>query len=361
MTTELLSPQHSWKQGCLPTFQKKTGIFLKSFLSQKKNRSFPSPKIKETFSCHDGAIWIIKESPDGKFIVTGEEEGFITVFNYETDSQYIQPVFCIPAHSSDITDIAWSSDSSILATASFDKKVKFWDVQQQTVLKTLQHSAAVIAIDINPVDMNQVLTCTMDLTANIWDIEKNAKVFNFCLPSHPVSCAYSKDGETIAIGCLNGLVSIIKTENMTQFKRFSSNKQFQKVSSLEFTDKYLIVSSNDSKINLYSLADYSLVCTYQGHSTGDGIPRISVSKDSQYIMTPSQNKGSFIIFPIDHKKEYQKTSIISKYKDNISKTYEGFKIGPNAEVSAAAFLSKNTNHLAMLVATLDGTLYYICS
>ena len=355
----LLSPQHSRNPSCLP-FRRARHISFKSFLSQKKQRSFPSPKIKETFSCHDGSIWVIKESPDGKFIVTGEEEGFITLFSFEQTTKSIQPILCFPAHTSDITDITWSSDSTILATSSFDKQVKVWDIQKQKLIQTFEHQAPVVAISFNPVDKNHLLTCSLDLTAIVWNLETNTKEMKFCFPSHPVACAFSPDGKTIAIGSLNGLVSIISTQSPSSIKRFSTNKQQAKVSSIEFTPSGLFVSTNDSKLRLYSLEDFSLICTYQGHSTGDGMPRLSVSKDSKYILTPSQNRASVIIWPIDHKNEYQKTTIISKYKDNLSKTYEGFNFG-NTDVSAAAFLSNNKNSMSMLVGTTDGTLYFVCS
>ena len=44
----------------------------------------------------------------------------------------------IAGHKLGVSDVAWSSDSTLICTASDDKTVKIWDVGSKKCLKTLK-------------------------------------------------------------------------------------------------------------------------------------------------------------------------------------------------------------------------------
>ena len=46
----------------------------------------------------------------------------------------------IAGHKLGVSDVAWSSDSTLICTASDDKTVKIWDVGSKQCLKTLKVS-----------------------------------------------------------------------------------------------------------------------------------------------------------------------------------------------------------------------------
>jgi len=74
-----------------------------------------------------------KFSPNGNFLACASEKIIVI---YEADS--LNPCCTLVGHLLGINDVAWSSDSRYLASASDDKNICIWDVQSGELLKTLR-------------------------------------------------------------------------------------------------------------------------------------------------------------------------------------------------------------------------------
>eukprot|EP00043_Microstomoeca_roanoka_P015058 m.150036 g.150036 ORF g.150036 m.150036 type:complete len:118 (-) comp16167_c4_seq5:781-1134(-) len=74
------------------------------------------------------------------------------------------------------------------------------------------------------------------------------------------------------------------------------DKQGPKVSGIETSPngKLLLVASNDSRVRIYHLADYSLVCKYKGYTNTSSQIRASFSPTGQYIITGSEDRRIFV-------------------------------------------------------------------
>jgi len=89
-------------------------------------------KEKSAPSIHFGEYQVIKLSPDGKLIASGDNQRVILV--YEAESK---KVVCdrFGFHTGSIFDLDWSSDSKFLASASLDGSVMIWDIEAKKRLK----------------------------------------------------------------------------------------------------------------------------------------------------------------------------------------------------------------------------------
>src|SRR5262249_18722076 len=80
-----------------------------------------------------------------------------------------QIVHTLTGHSAEIVSVGFSPDGRRLATASFDRTMKLWDVQTgQDVFTLLGHTAALACLAFSP-DGNQIVTGSFDATARVWN------------------------------------------------------------------------------------------------------------------------------------------------------------------------------------------------
>jgi WD40 repeat protein/serine/threonine protein kinase/tetratricopeptide (TPR) repeat protein len=78
-------------------------------------------------------------------------------------------IHTLTGHSADVVCLAFSPDGRRLATASFDRTVKLWDVQTGQDVFTLRgHTAGVLSLAFSP-DGNQLISGGIDGTARVWN------------------------------------------------------------------------------------------------------------------------------------------------------------------------------------------------
>ena len=89
-------------------------------------------KEKSCPSIHFGEYQVIKLSPDGKLIASGDNQRVILV--YEAESK---KVVCdrYGFHTGSIVDLDWTGDSKFLASASLDGSVMLWEIETKKRLK----------------------------------------------------------------------------------------------------------------------------------------------------------------------------------------------------------------------------------
>jgi WD40 repeat protein len=80
----------------------------------------------------------------------------------------------LKGHSSDVSSVAFSHDSTRLASASYDSTVKIWDASSGACLQTLKgHSSIVNSVAFSH-DSKRLASASYDSTVKIWDASSGA-------------------------------------------------------------------------------------------------------------------------------------------------------------------------------------------
>ncbi len=87
------------------------------------------------------------------------------------------PVKTIAAHSDRIHDLAFSPDGRLLATCSYDRLVKLWDVETGREVRTLKdHSDAVYGIAFRP-DGKLLASVAADRAVKVWNVQTGTRLY----------------------------------------------------------------------------------------------------------------------------------------------------------------------------------------
>jgi WD40 repeat protein len=84
----------------------------------------PLSRCKEIEKFHQGALYCVSCSPDGRFIGAGGYDKQVRIF----DSETLECMQVCSGHSGPINSLAWSDDSSLLVSASNDKTCRVWNI-----------------------------------------------------------------------------------------------------------------------------------------------------------------------------------------------------------------------------------------
>jgi WD40 repeat protein len=143
-------------------------------------------------------------SPDGKILAFAKySEGEIQLWDV-TNSNHLATM---RGHAGPIEALAFSPDGKTLASGSYDKTTKLWDVATARERATLRHSDMVLSVAFSP-DGKTLATGSSGWTVRLWDItpdkelarprtlEGGAIQQGGCV----ISVAFSPDGRTLASG-----------------------------------------------------------------------------------------------------------------------------------------------------------------
>jgi WD40 repeat protein/uncharacterized caspase-like protein len=201
-----------------------------------------------------------------------------------------------------ISDLQFSPDGKILASASWDKTIKLWRVEDGQLLDTLQnHQDTLTSIAFSP-DGKTLVSGSEDKTINLWKIENDKAKLVKTIRGHQdgvTSVAFSLDGKFFASGSYDKSIKIWREDGsfLTNL-----NKQGLAIAAIEFSPdgKTLASASWDNTIELWNVIDLDRekiepFKTLAGHR--GGVTSLDFTKDSK-VLTSSSSDGTIKIWNV---------------------------------------------------------------
>jgi WD40 repeat protein len=155
------------------------------------------PKARATLGAgHTSLVLCAAYSPNGKLLASsGFKEKVIKLWEVSSGRH----VGTLTGHKEDVRQLAFSPDSSVLASASADKTLKLWDVSAKKELTTLSgHTGEVDAVCFSP-DGKLLASGSQDKTARLWDVAGKKEAGPVAKHTSFVKgVCFSPDGTTLA-------------------------------------------------------------------------------------------------------------------------------------------------------------------
>lgn len=143
--------------------------------------SFASPSLP--FSSASGN--------NNDLVAIGDESGTVVVFNSSLGIQQSHPSMELKSHNNAVMDLTFSSDDSILATASGDQGTHIIDIRTSKPRCALSgHSASVKQVRFQPGNDNVLATSSRDGSVQLWDLRCRGTVYMMEIPD-PSNTAHS--------------------------------------------------------------------------------------------------------------------------------------------------------------------------
>lgn len=287
-------------------------------------------------------------SPNGKLLVLAGDEGFLQLYAVCEGPLPLNLNITWAGHTKTILDLSWSPSSTHLMTASMDKTSMLWSTSQEPPLMCFQHPDIVTSVMFHPCNSNFFITGSLDHTLRLWCIPNNRVEAYVQLNEMVTTTKYSPRGDLIFVGTLTGLVYVYTCPSLTEIlfaNKFSCRnrkglkRKGKKVTGIEFLDDtHVLISTNDSRMRLFSLHDYSLKQKYKGLINEEAPIKATFSHNFMHVISGSDTGEVFIWNQLNIYTPRDKCWYRIFNRDRNS-SFEYFKVGRAKTTTCAIFSS----------------------
>lgn len=200
--------------------------------------------------------------------------------------QTAQLIHTLTSHTDAVRAIAISPDSRILASASFDKTIKIWNLKTGEAIGNLTGKSKLNAIAISP-DGQMIIGGGDDSTIKIWNL---ATAESTALTGHSdwIRCiAISPDGQTLASGSRDETIKIWNLQTRSVLRTLTGHDGTVLAIAISPDGQTLASGSADKTIKLWNLQTGQLLHTLTQHS--DLIWSVTISPDGQTLASGSRD------------------------------------------------------------------------
>ena len=194
----------------------------------------------------------------------------------------------LEGHSNSVNSVAFSHDSTRLASASDDRTVKIWDATSGECLQTLEgHRGPVRSVAFSH-DSTRLASASYDRTIRIWGASSGESLHTLEGHSDPVnSVAFSHDSARLASASGDKTVKIWDASNGECLQTLEGHSG--SVNSVTFShDSTRLASSYGSTIKIWDSSNSECLQTLEGHS--GSVRSVAFSHDSTRLASVSGDK-----------------------------------------------------------------------
>ena len=253
------------------------------------NRIYYDNNFYRIVTRHEGEIFSVAFSPDGKSILTGSNDNTVRLTDLQGN---ILQVF--KRHEAAVTSVAFSPDGKNILTGSLDKTAILWDLHGNVLQIFKGHQDRISTVAFSP-DGKNILTGSYDKTALLWDLQGNVLQVFKGHGSAIISATFSPDGKSILTGSGEKFYMSDSYDRTARFWDLHGNvlQVFKghedEIYSVAFSPdgKNILTGSFDNTARIWDLQG-NVLQVFKGHE--GSLTSVAFSPDGKSILTGSEDK-----------------------------------------------------------------------
>lgn len=209
----------------------------------------PQPHLIMIEMIQTHGIESVAMSPDGRYAVAGTREGNVEVWDVETRQRH----FTLEgAHGNPVTALAWAGHTLVSAG---EAQIKLWDVRTQTETMRLEdHTACVHDLAFAP-NGGRLASASYDRSVRVWDLNGGQTLALYEGREMMSDLSWSPDGRELAALAEGGDVYVISPHSGELLRRTDSYKGAFSDASWSPDGSRLAVASLDAATYIWDVAN----------------------------------------------------------------------------------------------------------
>ncbi len=221
-------------------------------------------------------------SPNSSLVASGTGRSGVHVWDGNSGTH----LFTYKGHSSFVSTVAWSPDAKQIASGGNDKTVQIWDAQKGILLHIYHgHSDEVTSVAWSP-NGTQIVSGSHDKTVQIWDVETGITLHTY--HGHTklvVAVAWSPDGKYIASGSFDNTVQIWDAKTGFHVFTYTGHSSYVDGVAWSPNSKRIASVSFDETVQMWDAISGKNALKLYGHS--DVVNSVAWSRDGSRIASGS--------------------------------------------------------------------------
>ncbi|MEG3921396.1 serine/threonine protein kinase [Microcoleus sp. T3_A4] len=245
-----------------------------------------------TLPGHSSFVNSLAISPDGKILASGSWDKTIKIWNLET----AELMGTLTGHSDRVNSVAISYDGKMLVSGSSDETIKFWNLHSGDLLCTFPgHSMEVNSVAINP-KRQVIASCGgADNTIKLWNLRSGELLRTLKGHSDNVNAVvFSPDGKILASGSSDATSKVWDVESGKLLRTLSGLNVGVNSVAIAPDGQVLASVSNDYTIKLRNLQTGSLLRILNTHyAKGKGVTNLGTN-EALHILQNYVSRGDSV-------------------------------------------------------------------